>query len=379
MPGDVERRACSSEAAVTHSVFLIGDAGAPKLAADTDAATLVDPVLRSLHEDVGRQVASLGIEDVAVVFLGDNVYPRGLVAPGEKRRAQGERILREQIAAARPAEAIFVAGNHDWEIEGARGWDHVRFQDEFLRAQGDGVRMLPPGGCAGPERVDFGPYLRFVFLDPIGWQHALAFPEEHRPACPAQGARDVILALGDEFDRPEGKHVVLALHHPLVTAGPHGGHFTWKQHLFPLTDFVSWLWLPLPGIGSLYPVSRQLGVTTTDMASGPYRGVIRGIYRASRPRVPILVAAGHEHSLQVHHDLVGLYYAVSGAGSAKKVDRVERLDTAILAEAVPGYMRLDVRSDGSLELDVRAVENEGPARSIFRQCLADGPTRASSH
>ena len=99
---------------------------------------------------------------------------------------------------------------------------------------------------------------------------------------------------------------------------------------------------------------------------------MRGIYRASRPTVPVLVAGGHEHSLQVHRDVVGLIYAVSGAGSTKKVNRVEQSETALMAAAVPGFMRLDVRADGSLELTVLEVEAGGGVASRFRQCVAQG-------
>lgn len=378
LPGETAVYACPSDSDVEESIFLIGDAGAPELPKDPASTALVDPVLQALHAETRRRVEQLGPDAVTTVFLGDNVYPKGLVPKGEKGRRRGERILEAQIQAAKSGHAIFLAGNHDWAIDGAQGWEHVTAQREFLESQGPGVEMLPPGGCAGPFTRDFGPHLRFVFLDPIGWQHTLVSPSHHKQVCPHPEAVEVVYALADEFDHPNGRHVVLALHHPMVTAGPHGGNFTWKQHIFPLTDFVSWLWLPLPGIGSVYPLSRQLGVTTTDTSSGPYRSFVRGIYRASRPRVPILVAAGHEHSLQVHRDLVGLTYAVSGAGSAGKVNRVEPSATALLEKAAPGFMRLDVWRDGSLELEVLEVEPSGEVASIFTQCVSDGPARSGA-
>ena len=182
----------------------------------------------------------------------------------------------------------------------------------------------------------------------------------------------VAVAMGREFDTPEGRHMVLALHHPLITAGPHGGHFSLKQHLFPLTDFWPWLYLPLPIIGSVYPLSRQLGVTGTDATSDAYSGTITGIYRATRPKVPILFAGGHEHSLQLHRDAIGAYYLVSGAGSASEVTRVSPTPTAMYAEAVPGYMRLDAHANGALTLEVTAVERE-QRRVALRHCIAEGP------
>ncbi len=99
------------------------------------------------------------------------------------------------------------------------------------------------------------------------------------------------------------------------------------------------------------------------------------------------MAAGHEHSLQVHRDLMGMYYAVSGAGSSKKVDRVDaKYPTALMAEAVPGFMRLDAHEDGSLSLKVYGVRGSklrplpgeflerGPkTETLYQACLAHGP------
>jgi hypothetical protein len=233
------------------------------------------------------------------------------------------------------------------------------------------VATRPLAGCAGPDHLDIGGHLRMVFIDPIGFGHLADHPEEHKAHCPNRSVIEAYLDLAAEFDHPEGRHMVLAVHQPLISAGPHGGHFTWKQHLFPLTDFWSWAWVPLPIVGSAYPLSRQLGVTGTDVTNTAYGRSVTAIYRATRPQAPSIFAAGHEHSLQVHRDIIGAYYLVSGAGS--KHDRVEPTDTAMMAEANKGYMRLDVHHDGSVSVDVLALRDGENAESVFRHCLAKGP------
>lgn len=366
-------KACEAPAEVTDSVFLIGDAGAPTLAPD-GSRELADPILRSLQRHVGAQARALGEERVGVVFLGDNVYWDGLPAEGHVKRRHGERVLEAQIEASAPARAVFMLGNHDWHIEGEEGWDRALEQRRFLKRFEPRVLNLPPGGCTGPYHVDFGRYLRFVFIDPIGFNHSIDHPQVHQAECSGRSVLDAFYDLAAEFDDPEGRHLALALHHPLLTAGPHGGHFGWKQHIFPLTDFWSWAWLPLPIIGSAYPISRQLGVTGTDRASEPYEAWVQAIYRASRPTVPSIYVAGHEHSLQVHRDAVGVYYLVSGSGSKKdRVVEEDDMESLMLAAARHGFMRLDTRSDGSLELEVLAVDRNGNEEQLMRHCLAEGP------
>lgn len=375
IPLEPPPRFCEGDGGVSDSVFLIGDAGAvkvPRGRAGRGADELVDPVLRSLRAQVDERTARLG-ERVTVVFLGDNVYPVGLAPEGERRREHGERVLRAQIESIGTARGFFIAGNHDWHREGPRGWEYILEEREFFEAYGPRITMQPPGGCAGPTAVDIGEYLRFVFLDVVGWGHAIEFPDQHRPHCPYQTALESFHALADEFENPRGRHVALLTHHPIVTAGPHGGHFTWKQHLFPLTDFWRWAWLPLPGIGSLYPIARQLGVTGTDTSSAIYDRYLRAILTASRPGVPRLVVAGHEHSLQLHGNPFGSFDVVSGAGSVSKVDRVEPIGSLLMGLAEPGFMRLDLHADGSLALAVFALHHHGEAEQVYDACLVQGP------
>ena len=136
-----------------------------------------------------------------------------------------------------------------------------------------------------------------IFVDAIGFGHLAMRPEEHRAACPDRSVIEAYMDLAAAFDHHDGRHTALLMHHPLITAGPHGGHYTWKQHIFPLTDVKSWMWLPLPIIGSIYPVSRQLGVSGTDASNPWYARTVSGVYRASRPLVPTLMGVGGKNKL----------------------------------------------------------------------------------
>jgi len=153
---------CRPQGAVSESVFLIGDTGAPVLpAADAaDPQALVDPVLTALAADVAARVAELGADRTAVVVLGDNVYPAGLPPAGEKGHERAARILDAQIAAIGEAQGLFTLGNHDWDQGKQRGWARARAQVDYLgylraascrQAQNIGIVVLP--GPAGRERI----------------------------------------------------------------------------------------------------------------------------------------------------------------------------------------------------------------------------------
>ena len=69
---------------------------------------------------------------------------------------------------------------------------------------------------------------------------------------------------------------------------------------------------------SIFPLSRMLGVTDTDMMSKNYQEYIRAAKELFSPGHPTLVAAGHEHSLQVHVDPSGVFHAVSQWSAATR-------------------------------------------------------------
>jgi len=155
----------------------------------------------------------------------------------------------------------------------------------------------------------------------------------------------------------------------MLTSGPHGGYFPWREHIFPLRVFNRDLWIPLPGIGSLFVISRMMGVTDTDVMSKSYRDYIQALKKLLAPGHPTLMAAGHEHSLQVHVDPTGVFHAVSGAGSKSKVDYVRDTKSDLMSLAAPGYMRLDVYRDATLRLNVIALDDDDAARLVFSTCI----------
>lgn len=125
------------------ALFLIGDAGSK--------AYDGEPVLHELS----RQSDSLRPVKQFVVFLGDNVYPRGVPPAGSPTRDDAERKIAAQVLAIRKgaAQGILVPGNHDWARQGRDGWNAIRRQDSLVSEFGGGdVRLLPHGGCPGDRK-----------------------------------------------------------------------------------------------------------------------------------------------------------------------------------------------------------------------------------
>ncbi len=346
---------------VETSLYLIGDAGLPQPG---------DQVLTALRHDV-----SLNPERSTVVFLGDNIYPEGMPDSADPDRGEMERRLQEQIDAVVDAggRAVFVPGNHDWAHGRATGWDTMRRQQEYIEAQGSpDVVLLPHGGCPGPVVVDLGERLRLMILDTQWWLHKHAKPVHPTSSCPADSPQEVTDSIRAALRAAGGRYVAVMAHHPLASGGKHGGYFTILDHLFPLRELASWLWLPLPIIGSAYPVARMSGISSQDIPSGAYQEMRDSLHAAFAEHPPLIYAGGHEHNLQVLDGEVVTHMLVSGGGYYDHRDHAFYLAQSRYATSEGGFMRVDVLQDGRLRLAVLTVDEHAQATESFTMWLNAG-------
>ena len=330
-----------------YRILLIGDAGEP----GPEAAALL--ALRAWVEDAPDRTL--------VTFLGDNAYPEGLT---RTHRLDAERSLLRQLQVVddTPATALFIPGNHDWAGGGSEGLDAVLAQAEFLRGR---ARFLPSNGCPGPELVDVPesePLVRVVVLDTQWWLH-----DERKPTdtCDPGTRAAVAQALRAAVDTP--LPIVVAGHHPLASHGPHGGFFDWRAHVFPLTELAQWLRVPLPVVGSIYPLARSIIPGDQELSNAENRGMREALAQALGSRTrrgPVLYAAGHEHSLQVLRGVAVDYVLVSGAGSRTKITAVGSGPDTMFAHEHTGFMALDV-GEAVIRLSVVEPTVGGAGEVVF--------------
>lgn len=330
-----------------YRLVLIGDAG---------EMHEPDPVL-----EVAAAIAAGAAGRATVLYLGDNAYPAGIHGDA-KARAAAEATLRRQYTALSPhARVVFVPGNHDWAKYGRGGLQAIRDQATFVRDLG--ATFLPEvAGCPGPTRLDLpleAPVVRVVAFDSQWWVH----PFERGEGC-QPGARDAfVAALRTELQT--SLPVVIAAHHPLATHGAHGGFTDWTTHLFPLRAIpgLKWAWIPLPGLGSIYPAVRAAtqheqdlsGRRNTEMRSA----IAEAVAGATTPPI-VLYAAGHDHSQQVLEGPGVDFSLVTGGGASRNKTPVGCARDTLYAHEADGFMVLDVGPDG---LRLAVIDPATPASS----------------
>lgn len=363
----------ASSSKLLYTVFLIGDVGAPTLDKQEPSMKL----MRSQMDEAGAQSTT--------IFLGDNVYHNGLPEPGAYDRELSEARLNEQLNILKgyAGEKYMIPGNHDWNHSGRGGLDAIlreqRYVNEYLAEENivvGGDFFVPGEGCPGPYEVKISDDLVLIAVDSEWWLHPFDRPYGNNSHCGAETEVDFLIQLEDLIEKNQGSDIVVVGHHPLMTRGEHGGFFTVKDHIFPLTMLREWMYLPLPGIGSIYPLTRKYGGILQDLPHPRYQAYIEGLLTIFNKYDNIVYAAGHEHSLQ-YFKYGKLGHIVSGSGC--KISHVEPGGDAAYTQKVKGFSKLLYYDNGEVWTEFWApIEDGSTGEMTFRTQVYEKKAREAA-
>ncbi len=337
----------------TDRLILIGDAGR---------------LLNGRNPVVDAVKARYAFDDprTTLLYLGDNVYPHGLPDESDPTYESSTEILRYQaeLGLGGRSRVLFIPGNHDWDKGQAEGWARIKRQGRWLDSlHASNSRLLPANGCPGPEEIHLSDQLVLVLLDTQWWLHPHQKPGPSGQAanavesdCACQNEAAVVLAVADIARRNASKVLIVATHHPFRSNGIHGGYYTAKQHLFPLTDLVPSLYLPLPVLGSIYPLVRGVFGTVQDLPHPRYQSMVNALETAVAPAPNVVFVAGHDHALQ--HLIDGSRHYL-GSGSGINRERVRKGPPFVSGDW--GYVVLDAWANGTVTTDFFTVDEAAHA------------------
>jgi hypothetical protein len=215
---------------------------------------------------------------------------------------------------------------------GLRRLTNQQARIEAAREEGLPVKLMPTAGRPGPAVLDFGSTLRVLFLDTHWWLQ--------EPTSPSK--RQVFAGVEEALRTADGRHVIIAAHHPFASGGAHGGPM-------PVWEGLGILWL-----------LRKTGSLVQDLNSAVYRELVFGLKQIfARVGKPLIFAGGHDHSLQVLEEVEvdePKWSLVSGAGS--KTTEVAYVGGMQFADDVGGFMRLTFLRDGGVLLHVLATPEQ---------------------
>ena len=308
-----------SEKKISHSFYLIGDAGNSELGKQTAALNLF------------KKHVNVASKNSTAIFLGDNIYPKGF--PEKESDAVNFALhqLKVQTKAVEgfKGQTIFIPGNHDW-YSGIKG---LKRQEKYIENILGKHSFLPENACP-LKRVKIGKDIELIVVDShwyiTNWNKHPTINDD----CDIKTREQFFNEFESLVKKARGKTTLIAMHHPMFTNGPHGGKFSFKSHL-----------KPFPILGSLKNILRSTsGIANVDQIGARYTELKKRVVTLAQENKKVIFLSGHEHSLE-YTIQDNLHQIISGAGANESPTRLR--GNGLFSFGKQGYARLDVFTDGS--------------------------------
>lgn len=330
-----------AQTGIAHSIYLIGDAGK-----DTMPGLALQMLGRELKNDPNS----------TVIFLGDNVYQRGLEGKegSEKYRVASLKLLAQLSQTENHKGNVYwLPGNHDWKAGRWQGMETVKveaaFVENYYRNHADiinrnGPVFIPKDAFPGPAYVTFADSVHLIAIDIQWW---LQSQLGHRtPRLEGMSRRQMTRKFLTDLDSvlnratAAGGPILIAAHHPLYSNGHHGAP---KQ---PLRFMVNWV--PPFQLFGLIGLNRML---VQDIPQPRYKRIRNRILRVMEGHRNLIYVSGHDHNLQYFRK-GGHHHLVSGSGSKRSSLGRDRNGARFMDDRNYGFMRLDLMTDGTRRVHV---------------------------
>ena len=290
---DFQQSTINDSSAVIHSFYLVGDAGN----ADEPNSQKVLSLLQERLKNASKEST--------LMFLGDNIYPVGF-SETQDSLPKVKLLNQLKIADDFKGNTIFIPGNHDW-YSGIQGLEkQAEFVTNYLK---DKKAFLPRKSCA----IELLKLDNDVSLITIDSEWFLANWDKHptiNKDCVIKTREDFFDELESLLKKNQNKTIIVALHHPLMTNGSHGGQFSPEKQLFPLEQKI-----PLPVLGSVVNILRlSSGASPQDLQNKIYRNFSNRIQTLLSNQNNVIVVSGHDHNLQ-YIEKNNIKQIISGSGS----------------------------------------------------------------
>ena len=335
---------------VIQSFYLLGDGG--ELALEKNQSNL-----KLLQAQLEKADSSSYL-----VFLGDNVYPKGLNPEKDSdENREGKNRLDVQINLAKnfKGKTLFVPGNHDWY----NGLEGLKAQEKYIKKHIDQKKIfLPKDGC-GIDKIKVNDSIGVITLDSQWYLEDWDKHPNLNEKCDVKTREAFFEEIESQLNKFQNRTTVLVTHHPLITNGSHGGKYSVKQQLFPFDNYF-----PLPVVGSLLNLIRATsGLSPQDLQNSFYRDFASRISTLIQDRSNVIVVSGHDHNLQ-YLEQNNLKQIISG--SASKQQAAKKSGPNDFSYGRKGYAVLEIMDNGASRIKYYGFREED-VELLFSQQLTE--------
>jgi hypothetical protein len=336
---------------------LIGDAGED---------TIPGKALQFLQEKLIQDSNSM------VLFLGDNVYPEGLILDSTHKGIISQKKLLSQINILKDykGETFFVPGNHDWASGKMSGRKRIKDEAAFinrttfsfnLKKHGNSFSIMQPAlhGTPGPALLKYNDIkLNLIFLDTQWFLHQKLFKKVSKyPGLSYNESKEKCFHDLDSMlinAQLNNEKVIIAAHHPLITNGRHSK----KRRVLRFLNNYS----PLQLFG-LMGANRFF---VQDIYQPAYNKMRKRFLNIITKYDNIIYVCGHDHDLEfIKHE--NFNEIISGAGSKiANFNHKQSFPAQFQNDKETGFFKLIINNINEIEIQAWGAYSK---KLLYNRCL----------
>lgn len=327
------------------NIYLIGDAGNNSNSNKT---------LKNLQTELNKEN-----ENSSVLFLGDNIYPKGISKENKNNEVQK---LQTQLNILKnyKGQSVFIPGNHDWYS----GLEGLKKQEKIVEKTLGKNTFVPENGCP-LDIIHLNKNIDVIVIDSqwyiTNWDK---HPEINDKCDEIKTTRKFFVELEGLINKSQDKITLIAMHHPLISKGTHGGASSFKQHIFPINNKI-----PLPGLGSILQIARRTsGINPQDLQAYKYNELVQRVSTLAKEHDRLIFVSGHDHNLQYLFKN-GIPQIISGSGSKKSPTNLGSEKGFTYGEN--GYVKLSISENKKVVASFKSKNKTVFRTTVFTPKIKD--------
>jgi hypothetical protein len=301
-----------------------------------------------------------------VLFLGDNVYPKGIRPEGHPEHKEDVEKLRIQLNLLKQHKGQFymIPGNHDWQMGQTQGLSYVKreqalvnafIKDSLTQYTPEQAHYFKPTGLPGPDKVELDG-ITIIMVDTDWWIHQQLF---HKVGLIDDSKAKTEALFFQQFDaylkeaHDKGHKIFVMSHHPLYLTGKN------SLKMQPLRFLINYTPFAVLGTAGLYRAARGMGPQPC------YKRMVRKFETHIAPYKHIVWISGHDHDQQLIEKNNVTQIVSGNGGEHVKVEPRPQMVTWHNDESL-GFSKIELSTSGILS--VFFYNDEG--KELYRKIIA---------
>ncbi len=325
-----------SKKEIDKTFYLIGNAGKSGKEASKSIQSLK------------KYLAQNNSEDSYVLFLGNSFYPSGMQPKDEAAKQEAINSMELQLDALEgyKGKVVVLPGNRDWKS----GVDGLELEEDFLKKHFDDADVLQPNNGCGLESIDINENVHLLALDTQWFLEDWEDYSKMNDKCDIKTREKFFIEIEGELKKNANKTIIVAMYHPLITYGEHGGKY-------PLIhkDFFSTF---------IKQVKIQGAISKQDRYNERYNNLMSRLQVLTKDLDRLVFVSGLDESLQYIED-GSVKQIVSGSGSGATAAALGQFGEFVYGGE--GFARLDVEKNGASEVRFFKANDDASSEILYQK------------